>query len=209
MSKAKNLFNLLEGAFHQGTPKVLGLLDDVAKQAYGHFILGWGEDSAPAILNPYKHGYANKQHGSAYSEFSKYLLDEEQYLVALGHQSKFDKKDREYIKKFNKHCDDILANIDDGEDKKESSGLYNQPQARHFISLFEEMWSGNVETKKHPPEGTFTKGAEDIAKWLKSSHKDLKGAVSALNFYCNRNKDSMSQDKHDQILGMLHTAFGG
>ena len=92
--------------------------------------------------------------------------------------------------------------------KEDFSGLYSQPQARHFVSLYEEMWSGDVDTKKHPPEGKFTQGAEAIAKWLKSSHKDLKGALAAMNLYHNRNPKNMSKDKHDSILGMLHTAYG-
>lgn len=101
------------------------------------------------------------------------------------------------------------AGYKDGKVKRESSsGLYGQSQARHFVSLYEDKWSGDVKTKKHPPEGKFTQGAEAVAKWLKSSHDSLKSAVAALNFYRNRNKDNMSQDKHDQILGMLHTAFG-
>lgn len=69
------------------------------------------------------------------------------------------------------------------------------------------LWSADVDTKKTPPEGTFTKSAEDIAAWLKKSHKTLKGAVAALNFYRNRNPDNMSKDKHDDILGKLHTAY--
>ena len=104
---------------------------------------------------------------------------------------------------------------EDEEDKKEEY----RSQAHRFSSLAEsflgdnygleeEKWSGKVDTKKTPPEGTFTKGAEAIADWLKSSHKDLKSAVAALNFYRNRNPENMSQDKHDKILGMLHTAFG-
>jgi hypothetical protein len=92
--------------------------------------------------------------------------------------------------------------------KEDLSGLFSQPQARHFVSLYEEMWSGDVKTKEHPPEGKFTQGAEAIAKWLKSSHDSLKSAVAALNFYRNRKPKNMSKDKHDQILGMLHTAFG-
>lgn len=50
-----------------------------------------------------------------------------------------------------------------------------------------DKWSSEVKTKKHPPEGLFQSGSgEDIAKWLHSSHKDLKGAMSSLNFYKNR-----------------------
>lgn len=51
----------------------------------------------------------------------------------------------------------------------------------------EANWSGSVKINKHSPEGLFASGsAEKILKWLVSSHKDLKGASSALNFYINR-----------------------
>jgi hypothetical protein len=53
--------------------------------------------------------------------------------------------------------------------------------------LLQELWSGNVKTKKHPPEGLFANGtAAEIASWLKSAHADKKGAMAALNFYINR-----------------------
>jgi hypothetical protein len=62
--------------------------------------------------------------------------------------------------------------------------------------LSEKMWSGDVETKKHPPENLFANGsAEDIASWLKSSHKDLKSAMSALNFYINRAGKNLSTER--------------
>jgi hypothetical protein len=50
-----------------------------------------------------------------------------------------------------------------------------------------QLWSGDVKTKKHPPENLFADGsAEAIASWLKKEHGTKKGAMSALNFYINR-----------------------
>lgn len=63
-----------------------------------------------------------------------------------------------------------------------------------------EKWSGDVKTKKHPPEGLFKDGsAEDIARWAHSSHDDLGGAMSSLNFYVNRAGDSLSPERKKAI----------
>lgn len=41
--------------------------------------------------------------------------------------------------------------------------------------------------KVEPPEGLFAEGSKaKIVKWLKANHKDLKSAMSSLNFYINR-----------------------
>ena len=59
--------------------------------------------------------------------------------------------------------------------------------------LLELKWSGDVKTKKHPPEGLFAEGtAGAIVKWLKSAHGDKAGAMSALNFYINRAGKNLS-----------------
>ncbi len=56
-----------------------------------------------------------------------------------------------------------------------------------LMDLVEEKWSGKVKPKKHPPEGKFASGsANEIAEWAKSSHKDVKSAIDAINFYKNR-----------------------
>lgn len=60
----------------------------------------------------------------------------------------------------------------------------------------EEKWSGDVKTKKHPPKGLFAEGsAKEIAEWCISSHKDLKGSISALDFYINRAGNNLSEDR--------------
>jgi hypothetical protein len=95
---------------------------------------------------------------------------------------------------------------DDPDDLKDGK---KESLAHQFLGKFKEgKWSGDVKTRKHPPEGKFTEGPDAIAKWLKSSHDDFKSAVNALVFFRNRNKDLMSQDKFDKIHGLLSTAYG-
>lgn len=72
------------------------------------------------------------------------------------------------------------------------------------IELTELKWSGDVKTKKHPPEGLFADGsASAIVKWLTSSHADKKGAVSALNFYINRAGKNLSADRKAVLKSAL------
>jgi len=52
--------------------------------------------------------------------------------------------------------------------------------------LSEAMWSGKVKTKWHPPAGFFKQSASKIASGLKKASKDMKQAMSRLNFYINR-----------------------
>ena len=77
--------------------------------------------------------------------------------------------------------------------------------------LFEEKWSAKVKTKVEPPEDLFASGsATDIAEWLKSSHKDLKSAMSSLNFYINRAGDNLSSSRVatlDNAKQKLHKMF--
>lgn len=75
-----------------------------------------------------------------------------------------------------------------------------------------EKWSGDVRTKKHPPEGLFKEGSQsDIVDWLKKSHKDLKGAMGALNFYINRAGKNLSAERKKTLEGAknkLRKAYG-
>lgn len=60
-------------------------------------------------------------------------------------------------------------------------------RARKLIELIEAVWVQKVKVKHHPPEGLFSEGtAEDIAKWAKRVHKDLRSAMASLNFFLNR-----------------------
>lgn len=134
------------------TKQFLSKLDDIAKQAFGHFFLGWDAIKAPAILQPYTYGYVSKQHGSAYSEFSQYLLDSEGTLNALSKQSKFDEDDMDYIKEFNKECDQILAAVDEEEQDENISkarDLLNQFESKTLV-LFPDVKKGDF-IKSHDP----------------------------------------------------------
>jgi hypothetical protein len=71
-----------------------------------------------------------------------------------------------------------------------------------------DKWSGDVKTKKHPPEGLFKDGsADEIASWLKKSHKGDKGkASSSLNFYINRAGKNLSSERRkvlESVKGKL------
>ena len=73
-----------------------------------------------------------------------------------------------------------------------------------------EKWSGKVKTKWHPPEGTFTKSASEIASVLKSGSDSLKQAVSRLNFYINRAGGNLSSERMkelEKVKDLLRKAF--
>lgn len=70
-----------------------------------------------------------------------------------------------------------------------------------------EMWSGKVDTKWSPPEGTFTKGASHIAKVLIGASKDLKQAMSRLMFYINRAGEDPDSKKWNQIKELLRKHY--
>ena len=62
--------------------------------------------------------------------------------------------------------------------------------------LKEEKWSADIDTKWKPPEGLFDTAADNIVKILKKESKDLKQAMSRLNFYINRaGKNFSDNDK--------------
>lgn len=55
-------------------------------------------------------------------------------------------------------------------------------------------WSGDVRTKWTPPNGFFKRSSKKIAEGLKASKKDLKSAMSSLNFYVNRAGKNLSPE---------------
>lgn len=63
--------------------------------------------------------------------------------------------------------------------------------------MSEAMWTDKVKVKWHSPEGFFTQSAPKIASGLKSASKDLKTAMSRLNFYINRAGKNL--DKKDRV----------
>lgn len=78
------------------------------------------------------------------------------------------------------------------------------------IFLNEKIWSGKVATKYSPPEGTFTKSAAHIADVLAKDSKDLKQAMSRLNFYINRagkNLTNKDMKRLEQAKDLLRKKF--
>lgn len=57
---------------------------------------------------------------------------------------------------------------------------------KELLELHEKKWSAKVKEKWHPAEGFFTRPSDKIASGLKAASKDLKQAMSRLNFYINR-----------------------
>lgn len=69
--------------------------------------------------------------------------------------------------------------------------------------LREEKWSSEVKTKKRPPENLFAEGNQkEILTWLKSTHKELKSAMGALNFYINRAGHNLSKERKSELEKM-------
>lgn len=72
-------------------------------------------------------------------------------------------------------------------------------------------WISKVKTKNHTPEGLFTKSAGAIAEGIKAQHDDLKGAMSALNFYYNRkgeNRSAEDNTKWEAAKKKLRNLYG-
>lgn len=67
---------------------------------------------------------------------------------------------------------------------------------RSVLEESKKKFIAKVEVKEEPPEGLFATGSKGkIVKWLKSSHKDLKSAMSSLNFYINRAGKDLDDDR--------------
>lgn len=63
------------------------------------------------------------------------------------------------------------------------------------VLITAKNWSDKVKTKWSPPEGLFTRSAEEIAKVLHDESDDLQQAMSRLNFYVNRAGDNLSSER--------------
>jgi len=70
-------------------------------------------------------------------------------------------------------------------------------QLTHFLE--QELWVAKIETKWHPPEGFFEQSAQKIAEGLKRASKDLKQAMSRLNFYINRAGENLSAEDKNRL----------
>lgn len=62
-------------------------------------------------------------------------------------------------------------------------------------------WVADVETKWHPSAGFFKKSSSAIARGLKQKSKDLKQAMSRLNFYINRAGSNLSAEDKARLDG--------
>ena len=79
-----------------------------------------------------------------------------------------------------------------------------------LLNMDEENWIQDVDTKKKAPEGLFKDGSsQDIADWCIKTHKDLKTAISSLNYFCNRNKniDTKICKKVEQAKNIIKKYF--
>jgi hypothetical protein len=70
---------------------------------------------------------------------------------------------------------------------------------KQLMSLVEEKWSAGVTTHWTPKEGFFTQPAEKIASGLARNSKDLKQAMSRLNFYVNRAGKNLDTDDKTRL----------
>ena len=61
-------------------------------------------------------------------------------------------------------------------------------------ALTEKKWSATVTAEWKPEEGFFTKPAKQIVKGLAAASKDLKQAMSRLNFFINRAGKNLSDE---------------
>jgi F0F1-type ATP synthase membrane subunit b/b' len=61
------------------------------------------------------------------------------------------------------------------------------------------LWSGDVKTHWHPPEGFFEQPAQKIAEGLKSASDGLAQAMDRLDFYINRAGTNLSADAKTRL----------
>jgi len=62
-----------------------------------------------------------------------------------------------------------------------------------------KLWSKDVETKWHPPEGFFEQSAEEIARGLKEASDGLAQAMDRLDFYINRAGKNLSPENRQRL----------
>lgn len=70
---------------------------------------------------------------------------------------------------------------------------------KELLELTEKKWSAEVETSWKPKEGFFTQSAPKIASGLKANSRDLKQAMSRLNFFINRAGAKLSKDDFERL----------
>lgn len=67
------------------------------------------------------------------------------------------------------------------------------------INEAKKKWSGKVDAEWEPKENFFKGSAKSIASGLKKNSKDLKQAMSRLNFYINRGGKNLSADDKERL----------
>jgi len=75
-----------------------------------------------------------------------------------------------------------------------------------------DLWSEDVKTKWHPPEGFFDEPADKIAGGLKQASEGLAQASDRLNFYINRIGSNLSDEaktRLDKAKELLHELYTG
>lgn len=77
-----------------------------------------------------------------------------------------------------------------------------------LYKFLQDGWVDSVDTKWHPEPGFFKHSAEEIAKGLKTTSKDLQQAMARLNFYINRAGDKLKNPaKFERAKKILHGLF--
>lgn len=67
------------------------------------------------------------------------------------------------------------------------------------MSEEKKLWSGDVKTHWHPPEGFFEQSSEKIADGLKSASDGLAQAMDRLDFYINRAGSNLSSEAKSRL----------
>lgn len=88
---------------------------------------------------------------------------------------------------------------------------YLLAKTKEIVSIGEEKWSGDVKSKwSDEPEDLFKGSAEKIADALKRGSKDLRQAMSRLNFYINRagkNLSAADKSRLEAAKGKLEAKY--
>lgn len=72
------------------------------------------------------------------------------------------------------------------------------------------LWSKDVTTKWHPPEGFFGRPAKEIARGLRKASDGLAQAMDRLDFYINRSGKNLSQQDRQRLeeaKTILHSLY--
>lgn len=73
------------------------------------------------------------------------------------------------------------------------------------------LWSHEVDTKWHPPEGFFERSPEEIADGLTEASDSLAQAMDRLDFYINRAGSNLSpsdKERLEKVKPLLREFFG-